>query len=84
MDDVEAELAMLFQDAVRLAVRARKAFEKAPMVRSQRGADRVSPWFRCWSEATQNAARLARMLEKPRRDQGLDEELNSLLEEEQP
>jgi phage terminase small subunit len=82
VDDIERELRALFEDAVSLALKARQAFAKAPTVRSQRGGPRLHPMFKVWSEAVQNACRLARALGvRPTGGRTLDDELGRLLED---
>jgi hypothetical protein len=51
------------------------------MIRSKRGGDRISPWFRIWNESTQNLVRLARLLGPFKgKNRSLDEELSELLD----
>jgi hypothetical protein len=78
MDDV---LKLVFEDAIDIARTAKTELSKAPVVRSKRGGPQTSSWLRVWTEAVQNAVRLARLL-KDSDDPlpSLDEELENLLD----
>jgi hypothetical protein len=78
MDDV---LKLVFEDAIEIARMAKAELAKAPIVRSKRGGPRTSAWLRVWTEATQNAVRLARLLkDSDDPPPSLDEELENLLD----
>jgi hypothetical protein len=78
MDDV---LKLIFADAIEIARTAKAELAKSPVVATKRGGGRVSPWLRVWSEAVQNACRLARLLkDSDAPPPSLDEELENLLE----
>lgn len=79
---VNAIIRAQLDDALEIAVEAKAQFQTKPMVTSQRGGPRVSPWFRVWDLAEQNVARLARLLTgKPVKAKSLDDELKNLLED---
>jgi hypothetical protein len=79
-DAVRASIQLEYEAAIAIATRARVEFLKRPMIRSKRGGDRTSPWFRIWNESEQNVVRLARLLGPPKgKSRSLDEELSELL-----
>ncbi len=79
MNDVKAE----FESAVEVARGALARFREEPMVPSERGGPRLSPWFRVWRDASEVAQRWHRRLEQSRPEPNLDEEIDRLLDEAQ-
>jgi hypothetical protein len=78
MDDLEEQ----YRHAIEIANRAHEAFLDDALVATKRGHETLSPWFKVWSEATQNVVRLARLMQArgtvgPSLDAELDELLGS-------
>ncbi len=79
--EIDAALRELFDDAIAIATRAKRAFDRKPLVKS-RGVHELepSPWFRLWDVALQGAVRLAHELRaRSPKSNTLDDELDELL-----
>jgi hypothetical protein len=70
-----------FESAVGVARHALEQLNKAPLVESQRGAPRISSWWRVYREASELAVRWHRELRamKPAEVTWRDAELDQLL-----
>ena len=75
MNEIETE----FEAAVATARYALEQFNREPLVTSQRGGARLSPWWRVWVQASEVAQRWHRQLTRDKPDQSPDDSLEQLL-----
>jgi hypothetical protein len=72
-----------FETAVTVARHALEQFNLAPLVESQRGAPRISSWWKVYREASEIAVKWHRELRalEPRDTRWIDSELDRLLQD---
>lgn len=67
-----------FQSAIATARDALERFNEEPLVASQRGGPRLSPWWRVWVQASEIAQRWHRQLQ-PEPEESIDDTIDRLL-----
>ena len=75
MSETQVEL----DAALATARHALEQFNAEPMVASQRGGPRLSPWFRVWVQASEIAQRWHRQLHTEQEELTIDDELDRIL-----